>query len=370
MTGERKTALLPGVTKVVELGERVSTAVSGRYLERLGATVTRVLPAHEASELAALGPWIGEGANARSAVAEWLRHGKSLLQVDFTSADERAGLETLLGEADVILVAGTTAEWDARGISLERVREVAPKAVIGQITPWGDSGPYSGLRGGEFMAQAAGGLLNLVGQADREPVRLGGYPTQATAGLLALDGVVIGLFRRQSTGEGYQFQTSEFESVAHLEWKIASATQSGRRREQRGDEGGGPVVVRTRDGHFGCFFIPPNWADLKAIIGDPRLDDEKFSTPKLRAAHEKEFREVIQGATLTRAKKELYHQAQERGIPAGHVATMTDLIESPQYRVRDFFQRITIAGVGEGEIPDAPWQVLMSDSFDTEGNFS
>lgn len=327
----RRTALLPASTTVVELGETVATAVAGRFLERLGAQVTRVLPPGVESELA-------EG----SATATWLNHGKTL--------HAGAGFDALLAEADVVLIAGTSAQWAEHGLPIDRIRQLAPTAVIGQITHWGDDGP---MRGGELQAQAAGGLLNLIGVRDREPVRLGGHPMQATTGLLALDGVLIALFRRQRTGEGAFFTTSEFESTAYVEWKIASFVQAGRKRELRGDDGGGPVTVRAADGHFALFFAPPNWTDVKALIGDPRLEEDRFADDKARAAHQPELAAIVEETTISQEKKELYHAAQARGIPAGHVATMTDLLASPQYLARDFFQE-----AGGGKIPDAPWQVL------------
>lgn len=364
----RRAALLPASTKVLELGDTVATGTAGRLLGRLGAQVTRVLPVGAPAETADLAPLIGEGDNTRSAVAEWLHHGKNLISIDLGSADGRGRLDLLLDEADVVLIAGTSAEWEGFGVPVAHIRETASRAVIGQITHWGDSGPYAHLHGSELLAQAAGGLMNVIGVMEREPVRLGGHVMQATTGLLALDGVMIGLFRRQNTGEGAFFTTSDFESVAHLEWKIASATQAGRPRERRGQDGGGPVVVRTCDGHFAMFFTPRHWDDVKKVVGDPRLDDDRFKDPAARAQHQAELAAVIEETTRTLSKTDLYHRAQARGIPAGHVATMSDLLTSPQARSRNFFQSVEIDGVGTGEIPDAPWQILTSDDADPEVN--
>lgn len=363
----RPTALLPRSTKVVELGESVATATAGRYLERLGAQVTRVLPTSMRSELAGLGAKIGEGGRARPAAQEWLRHGKVLVSLDPSAMAGRHELDMLLMEADVVLIAGTSALWERAGAPVEHIRAMAPGAVIGQITRWRDTDADQNDRGGELQAQAAGGLMNLIGVLEREPVRLGGHPMQATTGLLALDGVMIGLFRRQNTGKGAFFTTSEFESVAYVEWKIASAVQSGRPRELRGDDGGGPVTVRAKDGHFALFFTPPTWKHVKTIIGDPRLDEPRFADDRSRAEHQAELAEIIEETTRTMAKKDLYQQAQALGVPAGHVATMTDLLDSPQYAARDFFQTVEIEGVGTGKIPDAPWQVLTPDNLKTRG---
>jgi crotonobetainyl-CoA:carnitine CoA-transferase CaiB-like acyl-CoA transferase len=354
----RHTALLPASIRVVELGDAVATGLTGRYLLRLGAQVTCVLPVGGPAETSELGPTIGIGESAGSAVAAWLHAGKDLVSADLAGAHGRTRLELLLGQADVVLIAGTSAEWNSYGASVPYIRSCAPTAVIGQISHWGDAGPYADLPGSELLVQAAGGLMNLVGVLEREPVRLGGHVMQATTGLLALDGVMIGLFRRSNTGQGAFFTTSVFEATAHLEWKIASQSQAGRRRELRGEDGGGPVVVRARDGYLALFFTPRNWPEVKQLIGDPRLDDQKFHDRQMRARHQSELAAVIEETTRSKSKRDLYHEAQALGIPAGYVATMSDLLQSPQARSRHFFQSVEVHGVGIGEIPDAPWQVL------------
>jgi len=355
----RPTATLPGPLTVVELGESLATAVCGRFLGKLGADVTRVLPAGIASQLEDLGPHLGQGETATSAVAAWLRHGKNTID------DAEVGhVQALIRKADVILIAGTSAEWDAVGLSIDSIHAAAPSAVIGHVTTWADSGPYADLRGGELQLQAMGGFMNLIGVIEREPVRLGGYPIQAATGLLVLDGVMIGLFRRQTTGQGARFSSSVFESAVYLEWKIAGFVQAGRRKELRGEEGGGPATVRCRDGFFALFFVPANWEDVKKLIGDPRLDDDRFATFQDRAAHAKELAAIVEETTITRSKKDLYYAAQALNIPAGHVATMTDLLASPQYRARNMFETITVDGIGTGEIPGAPWQIITADEIE------
>ncbi|MHA7274381.1 CoA transferase [Arthrobacter sp. TMT4-20] len=356
----RQTALLPNTLKVVELGETVATALCGRFLLKLGAEVTRVLPTDTSSGIIGLGPTAGVG--ERPAITEWLNPGKVLTELDFADTHDRQRLEQVLREADVVLVAGTSRQWDQIGLSIDEIDELAHHAVIGRITPWGDSGPYSELLGGELQYQAVSGFMRLMGESDQEPVRLGGYPMQAIAGLLALDGVMIGLFARESTGEGSRFSTSEFEASAHAEWKIATTVQAGFPKEVRGEDKGS-VVVRCRDGHFALFYIPSNWDAVKAVIGDPRLDDESFATPRSRELNRIRLIEVIEETTISMSKIDLYYATQRHNIPAGYVATMTDLLSSPQYISRNFFERVDGDDARPGVIPNVPWQVFTSDDY-------
>ena len=125
------------------------------------------------------------------------------------------------------------------------------------------------------------------------------------------------------------------------------------------------MVVQTDDGHFAFFFVPRNWEDVKTVVGDPRLDDEQFATDAGRAAHQDELAAIIEDTSRTQSKKDLYYRAQALGIPAGHVATMTDLLESPQYRAREFFDKLDIKDRRQGEIPSVPWQILTADRDET-----
>jgi crotonobetainyl-CoA:carnitine CoA-transferase CaiB-like acyl-CoA transferase len=343
---------------VVELGESVSTAICGRFLSKLGAQVTQVSLAGLPPVLDQSGPCVGDGSHRTSTLGVWLRDGKSRVDVDLDDPTSRRNLDELVRSADVILIAGTAAEWAARGLAPDRLEQLAPTAIIGRISPWGESGEFAGLPSSELALQAASGFMRLIGDLDHEPLRLGGHPLQSIAALLALDGVMIGLFARESTGQGARFTTSEFEAAAHAEWKIATFSQAGLRRELRGEDNGA-LVLRCCDGHFAAFYIPRDWGVMKEIIGDSRLDDEAFDTPQGRIQNQARLVALIEETTRTMSKKDLYHATQARGIPAGYVATVTDLFASPQYASRSFFEPVEVPGVGAGLLPDASWQVFV-----------
>jgi crotonobetainyl-CoA:carnitine CoA-transferase CaiB-like acyl-CoA transferase len=353
----RRTALLPDTLRVVELGESVSTAISGRFLSKLGAQVAQVSVEAERSPLDETGPFVGDDSRPISTLGVWLRDGKERVVVDLESTSDRASLEERLRCADVILVAGAAADWAARGLRTERIEELAPTAVIGRISPWGENKEVAGFPSSELALQATSGFMRLIGDMDHEPVRLGGHPLQSIAALLALDGVMIGLFARERTGRGSRFTTSEYEAAAHAEWKIATFVQAGLRRERRGEDNGA-LVLRCRDGHFAAFYVPRDWGVMKEIIGDSRLEDAAFETPQGRIRNQARLVALIEETTRTMSKKELYHATQARGIPAGYVATITDLLDSPQYVSRRFFEPVEVPGAGKGLLPDAPWQVF------------
>lgn len=261
-------------------------------------------------------------------------------------------------DADVVLMSGRLQEWDRFGLAPSRLASLSPRAVIGRVTMFGDDGPYADLAGGEVQALALGGLMNLIGLPEREPLRLGGVQAQSAAGLAMLTGVTIGLFARSATGNGGEFVTSVLEAVAHLEWKSAVSSSRPGPSTRRGPDAG-PLIVRCRDGFFALFYRPDDWRKVMAAFDDPRLDDPKFGTLASREANREALAATIGEIAASMSKRDLYHRTQGLGIPTGYLATMGDLLHSPQYHARGFLTEIDLEAGGRGVLPAAPWQVTV-----------
>jgi crotonobetainyl-CoA:carnitine CoA-transferase CaiB-like acyl-CoA transferase len=90
------------------------------------------------------------------------------------------------------------------------------------------------------------------------------------------------------------------------------------------------------------------------LIQDPRLEEPRFALHAERLAAREELRAIFEQWTLHRHKAEVYHAAQAHGIPVGMVADVADLVASPQYAARDFFQTIDHPATGAVAYPGLP----------------
>jgi crotonobetainyl-CoA:carnitine CoA-transferase CaiB-like acyl-CoA transferase len=90
---------------------------------------------------------------------------------------------------------------------------------------------------------------------------------------------------------------------------------------------------------------------VQALTGIAALDDERFGTRAERAAHADELRSLLGDWFAQRTKHEIYHAAQSLKVPAGMVATVDDLLESPQYAARGFWQTIDHPATGPLQYP-------------------
>ncbi|MWA04851.1 hypothetical protein F8568_031670 [Actinomadura sp. LD22] len=346
-------ALLEPSIRVVELGESLAGSYCGRLLQQLGAGVTAVEPTRR-SRLRSMPPRL-PGSDV-SATYTALTEGKRIVRADFDQPAGRASIEELLAGADVVIMSGTLREWEERALSPADVRRLAPTAVVGRVTTFGDVGPYAQWAGGELQAQALGGLMNMIGEPDAEPIRIGGYPAQYSTGLALLAGISLGLFRKDNAGRGSSFSTSVIETVAHMEWKTAQTYAQEGKIAVRGWRQDPPLILPCRDGFFAFFYLPHDWDVVRKVVQDPRLDDERFSTQPLRQENRDELVAVLTEFTLRHNKVDLYHLTQAHRMTTGYVASISDLFADRQYLSRGFFDDVETPGFGPAKLPGAPWR--------------
>jgi crotonobetainyl-CoA:carnitine CoA-transferase CaiB-like acyl-CoA transferase len=343
---------------VVELGESIAPAYVGKMLAELGARVTRV-DDPSGQGLYAFPPIVGSDADGRDVGAAYLHlcRNKHSVALDLESASGKAALQRLVARADVVI----------DGLGVDRLAELGfahdkllarDGVIVTSITPFGLSGPYRDLKGSDLVVMALGGLLNLVGAPEREPLSLGGYQAQYATGICAFTGTAAALLYRDDSGHGQLVDVSAFQSIAFMEWKSGNNYQStGSVRRRVGDHSQN-LVLRTSDGWFGLLYTDPNWPALRNLTGIEALDDERFKTRAGRAAHAGELRELLEAWFAQRTNLEVYHAAQALKIPAGMVASIGDLFASPQYAARDFWQIIDHPATGPLTYPGTGY--LMS----------
>ena len=156
---------LTGITVVEAVSSKVPAALSlaarmcGRIASDLGARVVRLVPV---------------GATSEPARDCFLDLGKEIVPVQRNDIVERLAA---FGEADCVIVDPSLAD------SLKG-RDRGPGAVVLAMSL------DDPLGGSEFTVEARSGLMDLVGEPDRAPLRLGGHQIAYSAGLAAYLAVI------------------------------------------------------------------------------------------------------------------------------------------------------------------------------------
>jgi crotonobetainyl-CoA:carnitine CoA-transferase CaiB-like acyl-CoA transferase len=342
---------------VLELGESIAPAYLGKQLADLGASVVR-FDEPTGRGLYGAPPIIGKDPDGRPVGGAYLHlcRNKQSLALDLTTELGHRALSKLLQRADVVI----------DGLGVDRLAELGfahehllqrREVIVTSITPFGLSGPYRNLHASDLTIMALGGLLNLVGDPGREPLSLGGSQAQYATGICAFTGTAAALLARDRTGRGQLVDVSAMQSIAFLEWKSGSNYEAtGSIRHRVGDRSQS-LVLRTRDGWFGLLYTEPNWSQLQTLTGISALADERFNTRAGRVAHADDLRGLLSDWFAQRTKAEIYHAAQARKIPAGMVATIDDLLESPQYAAREYWQTLDHPATGPLRYPGPGYRI-------------
>lgn len=158
------------------------------------------------------------------------------------------------------------------------------EAIVVSCTPFGADGPRTGWRGGERIAQAAGGIVWPNGVPGAPPLPFPGALATRAAGLHAALGAVLALHARRRGGRRLRVDISLQESAAALlEQRGGEWFDAGRLIPRQGSRhpSGTFQVARCRDGwalltHVGDWDALREWLRADGMAGDlaaPRWND-------------------------------------------------------------------------------------------------
>lgn len=338
---------LAGIT-VVELGHSVAAPFAGQILGDLGARVVKVeKPAGD--DARKWGPPFWEGT---SALFQALNRNKASLALDLRDDAVRTALiDFIVAEADVVLQnmrPGQTAELGLDGPSLIGRK---PALVYCNMGAFGARGPMARRPGYDPLMQAFGGIMSVVGEEGRPPVRVGPSIIDMGTGLWAVIGIVSALHRRTSTGAGGVVDVSLLETATS--WMSLPAAQymaSGElpRREGSGAKGIVPYrAYATADGHL--VIAAGNdtlFKGLAGVLGHPEWStDPRFASNPDRVKHAEVLYPLIEAAVATYRRADLIRALDQAGIPCAPVQNLEQMLEDEQVRSLEILQRLPGTGI-------------------------
>ena len=301
--------------------------------------------------------------------------GKRIIAVDWADPGDRERVEAMLGHSQILLTSEGPCALAARGLRPEDVTSRHPALVHVAISPFGQTGPYADRPASDLTLLAAGGLLALAGDPDREPVRAWAERTRIIAGTHATVAALIALHVLESDGIGQFVDLSVQEAVAHsLENAAQLFDLDGivRRRAGASPREAGTGLFRCADGWIylvgGLGGLPLAWDAIVDWLVDGGIGeaeawrDERWQQAEWRRSEtaRAEFCTQLEAFAAGRTKRELFESGQSRGISVAPVATPDDLLSDPQLLARDFFQTIDVDG-NEVAIPGSPYRFRTSD---------
>ena len=177
-------APLQGVI-VLESGARIGAAIAGSLLAQLGATVICV-------ESHAAGAFAQPKWHHRLPLAA----GKLSIRIDAANPSDRALLERLALASDIAL---RCSDADPLAYQTDVLPAMAARAVLCDLTAFGDTGPHSGWAATDVQIQALSGMMDATGMADSAPLPVALPLLEHLAGI-HVAGAALAAYRLSSAG--------------------------------------------------------------------------------------------------------------------------------------------------------------------------
>ena len=264
-------------------------------------------------------------------------------------------LRELVRHADVVVESFKPGYLASIGLDHASLEKENPKIVMTSITPFGQSGPYSGYKGEEIVAYAMSGIMAISGTTDKEPLRHGGVQSQYESGLNGALSTAFTLLLRDFTDEGQHIDVSMQEVVGStmvIEQPYFSWNGGVRgRRNPEGAQFGN--IMPCKDGYF---ISQPgggaSWDDIADFYGREELKEERFANAERRTLHGPQLDEIMLEATSERTMAEMFKSASEQyRMLFGIAQTPEDLANCPQLEARDFYWEVDHPVIGKTRVP-------------------
>jgi crotonobetainyl-CoA:carnitine CoA-transferase CaiB-like acyl-CoA transferase len=350
MTASQGTKPLAGL-RVLELARVLAGPWAGQTLADLGAHVIKVERPEGGDETRTWGPpFVAESkGGASAAYFHATNRGKKSIALSF---DQPAGLNAVLAlakNADVIIENFKVGGLAKYGLDYAAIQKINPRVIYCSITGFGQTGPYASRAGYDYIVQGMGGIMDLTGEPDGEPQKIGVAFADIFAGVYSTVGILAALNSRNATGEGAYIDMALLDTqVSVLANQGMNYLVSGTPPRRLGNAhpnivpyqvfpaADRPIIIAAgNDGQFSRVCEVLGLSGLAA--------DERFNTNARRVANRAALIPLIEVETAKRSSVDLLAALEAAGVPAGPVNRLDQTFADPQVIARQLRQDLVRA---------------------------
>ena len=302
-------------------------------LADMGADVIKIEEPGRGDESRAFGPPFHGG---ESPYFLSINRNKRSCTVNLKHEDGKAVLRRLLAGADVLIENFRPGAMARLGFGYDSVSAAHPRLVYCSISGFGDSGPDATRPGYDLIVQGESGLMDVTGEADGPPTRVGTSIADLTSGLMAAQGILLALHARRTTGRGQHVRVAMLDAVAALlTYNTGIYFASGESPTRRGNDHPSVVpyqTLRAKDGWINLGVANDSlWTRYCEAIERPDLrDDTRFATAPARVEHRQTLIPIIAGLTAARTVQEWMDLLGAAGVPCGRIRNVAEVCTNPQ----------------------------------------
>ncbi len=354
-------ALLKGIT-VLDLTTSIAGPYAAMQLGDMGAEVIKIERPGSGDDCRAWGPpWLdGESLWFLS-----VNRNKQSVTLDYTTDAGRAVLHDIVRKVDVVIVNLTDRVQKKLGVDHATLSAVRADIVHVSLSGFGLTGARKDFPCYDLIAEGYSGVMDLTGEADSPPQKIGTPAADLIAGMDAAYATLAALFDRQRSGKGHKIDIAMIDSMTRfMSPRIVPYLGSGIVPHRTGARDSVISVSQTFDtqdrpitlglGNDGIF------KRFWQAVGQPVVaDDPRYATNAARCAARAEIVEKTQAVLLTQPREHWLKLFVEYKVPAGPVNSADEVASDPELIARGLFYTAT---QGARKIPQVGLGIAIDDN--------
>jgi crotonobetainyl-CoA:carnitine CoA-transferase CaiB-like acyl-CoA transferase len=332
--------------KIVSVEQFGAAPYGTMLLAELGATVIKIENAVIGGDPARkTGPYyLGEN---DSEYFQAFNNNKKSVALDLRSAEGRASLDKLIAQSDVVMN-NLRGDLPAKmGLDYRALSALRPSIVCVHISAYGRDNERAARPGYDYLMQAESGLMDLTGEPNGPPSRIGAPSMiDQSTGLTAAVGLLAAVLQARSTGKGCDVDVSLFEVALHqlgyvARWYLNEGHISNRQQRSAHYSVAPVQTFPTADGWvFIMCMTTKFWAELVTAIGRPELiEDPRFATPAARQQNRDAITEIVD-VEMKKQPSQYWLDKLSSVLPIAPVLDLASALDNPFLKTTEMVRSV------------------------------
>ncbi|WP_303316283.1 CaiB/BaiF CoA-transferase family protein [Flavivirga abyssicola] len=157
--------------------------------------------------------------NGESSVFRAINRNKESFQADLKNDVDKQRVLKLIEKADVLVHNFRPGVIERLGFDYETIQKINPSIIYGDISGYGNEGPWKSKPGQDLLVQSLSGLTWLSGNAGNGPVPMGLAIVDILSGSHLAQGILAALVKKAKTGKGTKVSVSMLESILDFQFE-------------------------------------------------------------------------------------------------------------------------------------------------------
>ncbi|MBA3030938.1 MAG: CoA transferase [Desulfobacterium sp.] len=349
--------------KVIEIGNKISTAYCSKMLADQGAEVVKVEDPRTGKQDRQERILSGEG--KPGSLFAYVNCNKFGIKLDVEQQASAKIIEDLVRQADILVEGYTPQTAKDMGIDYHRLRQINPNLIVLSITPFGQTGPYCEYNAYAINISAAAASSLCIGEPGRTPLPLPLSQVHFQSAAMGATAALGAIFAREFTGRGQHIDISESEVwMTHFTGHAVIAFVFHNRRRIRSGHKTQALypngIFHCKDGYITLLAMRgEQWKAFLNILGEGKIpewysSDERFMKTTFRELNLKygdELEVMMEKWLTTKTKEEIFQLGRKNHVALAPVKDVREVLEDAHLAYRKYFVEVEDPEVGKVKYP-------------------